>query len=49
MDFMRNTPLQKFAEASGDRLLTRAAQIGAATVRERLLVLSTPVPGGLVG
>src|SRR5215469_13210333 len=30
-----STPFQKFASVSDERLLTRAAPIGAATVRER--------------
>jgi hypothetical protein len=33
-----STPLEKFANVSNNRLLTRAARIGAATVRERLLL-----------
>ena len=33
-----STPLRKFANVSDNRLLTRAARIGAATVRERLLL-----------
>ena len=34
-----STPLQKFANVSRNRLLTRAALIGAATVREPIMGL----------
>jgi hypothetical protein len=40
--WLLSTPFQKYANVSGNRLLTRAAQIRAATVTERLPRNTTP-------